>query len=344
VDSRVSEADAEISNIKARIAGIEDVNIQGLGLLQNMPQTLAANPTFVGAIATAAAEGTCRSSAPGACLSARIGAATDDIKDFLNTGGLAAGITAINLKVDALATAVTVSFGKTWAFLQLDRIVSLVTMAASVHNAIQLSDSIVQTFFSVLDDIFAIGNLMTGVDGTSINSRDAFNSEVESFFKAIFGVTEWEQIKVQWQLYNRIYQSSSNIVNEIRNISSNIVDAVQTSAQWTGDLGNAMLDEGLIGENNWSYKPEKVVLRGGILNKIDRLNNGLEVAQNVVSAIQQVTSSVRDIAESANQIKTESSEISKLITEATTASTAQREQLIEAETSPIPEFSWEDLL
>ncbi|HLO85850.1 MAG TPA: hypothetical protein VK203_12700, partial [Nostocaceae cyanobacterium] len=229
-------------------------------------------------------------------------------------------------------------------WLHIDRVVNLVTLWSSLHNTIMLSDNISQTFFSILDNIIAIPQLIFNPEGETINSREVFGSTIEGWMKNLLGVEEWEALKKQWATWNRIYQSSANVVDNVRNIGSNISDSVEIVGRWTAQLGNGLQDEGLIGEDNWSYKPDDPKIKSGFFGRLDKFNGKLEDLDNALNSIQQVTQNIRDIAETANQIKTDSAEIKELVEKSISDATGERAKEIEAIPADTFTFNWEDLI
>ncbi|MBD2204941.1 hypothetical protein H6G33_04220 [Calothrix sp. FACHB-1219] len=279
-------------------------------------------------------------------LKADFGQKLRDLEQGLNAGANAAQLTLLNTINTKLGDQVVGGIGRVVTKITtnqaVNQIANLVTMAAAMHNVIMLSDGAAQTFFSILDNIFAIPTLIINPEAETISTQQVFGGAIENVMKSVFGVEEWAQIKAQWAIYNRIYQSSANVVNNVRSIGGSIVSAVEQSARLTGKGFNAMQDEGLLSENNWDYTPENLKLKGGLYAKFGKLADGISVVTEGLQAIEAVTSEIRSAVDSANQIKQESKEIEDAIKEAIGQSKTERETAIEA--LPPKEYSWEDLI
>jgi hypothetical protein len=224
----------------------------------------------------------------------------------------------------------------------INQIANLVTMAAAIHNVVQLSDNAAVTFFGILDNIFAIPTLIINPEAETIDTRDVFGDAIENVMKSVFGVQEWAEIKQRWQTYNRIYQAGANSINELRNIGSSIVSAVEQTARLTGKGFNALQDEGILSELNWDYTPEDFKLRGGLYGKLGKVADGISIVTEGLEAIEAITSEIRSAVDSANQIKQESKEIEDSIKELIGQSKTKREEEVEA--LPAKSYSWEDLI
>ncbi|MBC1238708.1 hypothetical protein [Nostoc sp. 2RC] len=224
----------------------------------------------------------------------------------------------------------------------VDRAINLITMTAAVHNVMMLSDQAVTTFFSILDNVLAVPALIIDPNAETIDTKQAFGGVIDNFFKNIFGVAEWAEIKTKWATANRIYQAAANGANEVRSIGGNIISAVEQTARLTGKGFNALQDEGLISENNWDYSPENLKLKGGLFAKFGKLADGINIATEGLEAIESITSEVRSAVDSANQIKENAKEVDDGLKELFNQSKTKREEEIEA--LPAKSYSWEDLI
>lgn len=223
----------------------------------------------------------------------------------------------------------------------IDRIINLLSITTSIHNAIMLSNNVVDTLFTILDNIIAIPRLVADSEAEPVDSREVFNGAFDSFMKGIFGVQQWEDFKTRWAAANRIYQSSSNVIDNVRQMGSNISDSVQIVGSWTAELGNGLVEEGILGEDNWKYKPEDPKIKGGIFGKIDKFNNTVGELDDKLNSILQVTQNIRDIVETANQIKQETSEIRTALSQAIATSEEDRQKILDQ--LPDVNFDWTDL-
>lgn len=368
IDKGVDLTKADIAKIDTNLREQAKVNEQALpkldqilGILPLIPAR-AANairpdiPT-IPQIETAAATGTCRTTQPGGCMNKALKDNAADITnnnntnaanilDAVNTGANAALLagqqTILKRLGDQVPGGISGFMTRIVRNQWVDRAINLITMTAAVHNVMMLSDQAATTFFSILDNVLAVPALIIDPNAETIDTKQAFGGVIDGFFKNIFGVSEWAEIKTRWQTANRIYQAAANGANEVRSIGGNIISAVEQTAQLTGKGFNAMQDEGLLSESNWDYSPETLNLKGGLFAKFGKLANGISIATEGLEAIESITSEIRSAVDSANQIKENAKEVDDGLKELIGASKAKREEEVEA--LPPKTYSWEDLI
>ncbi|MBD2503130.1 hypothetical protein [Anabaena azotica] len=368
INNRVNSVAGAIPGIQAQQRENERLNKEGLNKLDQLISAVPSVPAATAALITpaiptlprireAAASGVCQTTRSGGCLSNALGLQTGNILngvrnnlgsvlDGVNTGANAAQLILLQRIDGKLGAQVPGGLSRlTTQITQnqaINQIANLVTMAAAIHNCIQLSDNVSQTFFSILDNIFAIPSLIVNPEGETVDTQEVFNGAIENVMKSVFGVAEWAEIKAKWQSYNRIYQAATNSLNEIRSIGSSLNDAISTTATLTGRGFNALQNEGLIGEDNWNPTPETLRLKGGIFGKMGKLADGITVVGETLEAIESITSEIRSAVESANQIKQNTSEMEAEVKKLLGEETKKRDEEIEA--LPAKSFSWEDLI
>ncbi|WP_375497055.1 hypothetical protein [uncultured Nostoc sp.] len=326
--------------------------------IKGIPDAIAKSPTVQAANKETTQTAVCEIAQPTGCLGAPIKKAEDAAKnngnklDELNAA-LGAGNAGANAAQLALLETINNKLGEQVlggisGFMNrivknqwVDRAINLITMTAAIHNVIMLSDQAVTTFFSILDNVLAIPALIVDPNAETIDTKQAFGGVIDNFFKNIFGVSEWTEIKTRWATANRIYQAAANGANEVRNIGGNIISAVEQTAQLTGKGFNAMQDEGLLSEANWDYSPESLKLKGGLFAKFGKLADGINIATEGLEAIESITSEIRSAVDSANQIKENAKEVDDGLKELFNQSKTKREEEVEA--LPAKNYSWEDL-
>ena len=110
---------------------------------------------------------------------------------------------------------------------------------------------------------------------------------------------------------------------------------------YTAELGNALVDEGLISEDNWEYKDPEHKEKSKTIGKLDRIGRGLEAVDESLQALEEVTSTLLNITQTANEIKENVDAINKGVSDANKAAKADREAKIEG--IDLPNFSLDDL-
>ncbi|MBC1236183.1 hypothetical protein, partial [Nostoc sp. 2RC] len=368
INKDINTTKSDITKIDTKLKEQEKVNSaalpkldQILGFLPLIPARAADAirpdiPT-IPQIEQAAATGTCRTTQPGGCMNKALkdnaaeitsnnNANTANILDAYNTGANTALLqgqqTILQRLGDQVPGGISGFMNRIVRNQWVDRSINLITMTAAVHNVMMLSDQAVTTFFSILDNVLAIPALIVDPNAETIDTKQAFGGVIDNFFKNIFGVAEWTEIKTKWATANRIYQAAANGANEVRNIGGNIINAVEQTANLTGKGFNALQDEGLISENNWDYSPENLKLKGGLFAKFGKLADGINIATEGLEAIESITSEIRSAVDSANQIKENAKEVDDGLKELFNQSKTKREEEVEA--LPAKSYSWEDLI
>lgn len=319
-----------------------------LGIITTLVNQIK-NNTLPDAIKDAAGAAGCKNAQPGGCTDKAIRDANADqskgLKDFFD--GLYKGVDltllgVINKKLGKeLPDGLSGALGKLFNSTAVDRVISLATFAASIHNAMMLSTSIGETLFSCLDNIFAIPALIQSPDAETIDTKEVFTKYLDNYFEKLFGNTEWIAIKAQWKAYSTIYNTGAQVFGNVRDIVDETQNIQYTTNNWVAQLGNGLQDEGLIGEDNWDYKDPNQRPKGKYFRKLQRITEGLESIENVFEDLEQVTSSARSIVDSANEIKENTETINKAISEANKA--AAEDRAAKEEGLELPNFSLEDL-
>lgn len=233
-----------------------------------------------------------------------------------------------------------------WSFV--DRAMSLVTLTASLHNTFMLSNAVKETFLDILDNVFNTGfnlapSLFISPDGDgAINARQYFSSSFDKFFGGLFGVTEWTALKAQWKAYSTIYSSSTNAYDNLRSIHNDSQELLNRVRKDTGELGNALLDEGLISEDNWEYRDTEKRVKSKSLLRLERMNQGLEALDTKLEALEQVTQLVLNITNTAKEIKENADAIGTAFKDADKAATLDRNAKVEG--LEVPNFNLVDFL
>ena len=221
-------------------------------------------------------------------------------------------------------------------------------MFSSLHNTMMLTNSVKETFLDVLDNLLNTGynlvpNLFKKADeDAAIDSREYIGGAINTFFGGLFGVTEWTALQQQWKAYSTIYASSTNAYDNLRSIHSDTQELLNRQRKDIGELGNALVDEGLISEDNWEYRDTDKRVKSKSLMKLERMNQGLEEFDNKLQALEQVTQLVLNITNTAKEIKENADEIGKAFKDADRAATLDRNARVEG--LEVPNFNLIDFL
>lgn len=323
--------------------------------------TIASNTTR-NAIATAAEYGTCNSFKPNGCnagIAQNIGdiagnAANNNtllrnLSDILGAGNQAL-IPAIWNDVRTLNTKVgdVTGIGSVGKFLSglsdwsgISRIMDAITMVATVHNALMLSNNVEHTLFQIIDNVVSIPTLIVNPKAEQVNSEKVVGDLVSSFFKNILGTQGWTALQAEWKALNTINSTAANVYGNVQSIVGDTQTIQNITNEWVAQLGNALQNEGLIGEDNWTPKPDKPHFRSKALGKLEGMADGIQKVDTALQTINTVTQALLDVVQQGNQIKENLGELNKAKDEAVEAA----KKLYEAEVDKIklPDFDIDDL-
>ncbi len=198
-------------------------------------------------------------------------------------------------------------------WLQLDRILNILTFAATVHNSAMLSNDILQTLVGALTNVLT---LIVPKDeaGKSFDVSSVINSTVENAVKGIVGTENYTNLTVGWAKANRIYQATTNVLNNFMGLTQTVLQASEMIAAYTGKIGNALKKGGVVLENAYGWMNPQP--------KFNRVTQTLESLQNGASTIQMVTQVPLDVVNATTEFTTASTEFVKAIKEDTPANKA----------------------
>ncbi|MBE9054168.1 hypothetical protein IQ243_28010 [Nostocales cyanobacterium LEGE 11386] len=321
----------EINTIDTKIKQQEKVNQEAIPKLDNLISLAGLIPARVNdtikpnlitpqQVETAAGTAICKS-LNGGCS----GKANNDLQNAINNNTnqgnnnllnqLNAGANAsqlallntINTKLGAqIVGGISGKLVDGFKWLQLDRALNLLTFAATVHNAIQLSSDIGQTLGQ------AIGNVLTLIGikddkNQPLNVNQIIGNSVENIIKGLVGADNYTSLRESWAKANRIYQATTNVVNSFQNLASTILNALEITAGRVGKIGNALRQAGEVLENAYGWMSPQP--------KFNRVTQTLESLQAGASTIQMVTQAPLDVIQASTEMTNASTEFIKALKE-----------------------------
>lgn len=323
--------DVQLSDLETAIlAGISaqftDLGLPGMG----SQLTNIENQTTPGAIRSSVEEGICNSTSPGGCLNNNVRQPLQNALNNLtsNTDGINAGIGATNAllnnqilsRVNSVHTIVTdnrnllnhaeygLSAVKTfltnaWETTRAGKILELLSVIISLHNAAMLSRNLGA---SIGDVISGIANttisFIKNEDSSPIDINATLGNTMEGFLKSLLGTNNYEDLGETFTKYNRIVNAASNIIWTIQGIQIGLAYGLETVGNYTGRIGNALKKSGAVLENSYNWMNEKMNFRSGRLGQLNNILNETQNVENVLSEVHQVTSEFREIQEQTNYL------------------------------------------
>ncbi|MFM6671143.1 MAG: hypothetical protein ACKPJO_13600, partial [Dolichospermum sp.] len=310
-DGKDAEMDAETKKLLTRI----DERVGLIPALVARPQPLTLPQTV-----DAAATGVCNSMKPGGCGDKAIRRGNDDLfkkfKDLFNSGANAAQLTLlqiINTKLGDQIFEGRNPIGIAGALLRigkntiLDRLLNVLTFAATVHNAVHLSSNIGQTLLASIENVLAFFGLKDG-NGQPYNISQIISSSLDGMLKAILGTEAVDNFKMSWAQFSRIYQAGTHAVNSILQMGDTTINALNTVSGQNAHIGNALKSSGVVIESAYKWMNPTPNFGNPLLNKLQSLEDTASTVQFVTeqplavkAARDEVNSSFKDLRESLEQ-------------------------------------------
>jgi hypothetical protein len=173
---------------------------------------------------------------------------------------------------------------------------NIITTAATLHNALMLSNNLGATLFSLIDNsLQVVGISLKNEEGQNISVGQYAGSLAKSLVSGVIGAENFKTLSNEFKKANRIYQSAANLLNAVQSIGQSILSALEVIGGWNAKIGNALRKWGEVGERAYEwFNPQP--------NFQNKFFTGLETAQNVISQIDSIASETLSIKETINQL------------------------------------------
>jgi len=154
--------------------------------------------------------------------------------------------------------AITDNFTKIKNFLNntiVDRALGAANFAMNVHNALMLSNALGKTLATVVDTAlnFTGFKFYDANTGNATTASRAFNQNVSSIIVNLIGQDQYTELTNEWKVANRIYQSSTSLLNKTERLLGAQSKVAQKGNIDVANIGNALLVNGTVNPN--SYPP-----------------------------------------------------------------------------------------
>ena len=154
--------------------------------------------------------------------------------------------------------AIADNFTKVKNFLNntiVDRALGAANFAMNVHNALMLSNALGKTLATVVDTAlnFTGFKFYDANTGNATTASRAFNQNVSSIIVNLIGQEQYTELTNEWKVANRIYQSSTSLLNKTERLLGAQSKVAQKGNIDVANIGNALLANGMVNPN--SYPP-----------------------------------------------------------------------------------------
>jgi hypothetical protein len=185
------------------------------------------------------------------------------------------------------------------------KVMHMVSMATTIHNAMMLSRDLAETLGNVTSSTFTAVGRMTGVVGESdfVNVNEILGSQFNEFMEKTLGKELWSGTKESWLKASRIYQSGANIVNSVRDIADSTRDIGEFTAQNVSKIGNALRKFRVVGFDAYPTMDENARAKSRFFRTFDKAIEKGERLENAASSLGSVSGNVLSIQDEIKDIK-----------------------------------------
>lgn len=191
-----------------------------------------------------------------------------------------------------------------WKATQADKILAVVNTTLLVHNAMMLSNNLFQT----MGEATSIALQAVGIKDHEDNPIDVntlVKSKLNSMLSSVLGAGNYAALTARIAKANRIYQSSINLLDTTRNLFDSAQTIAEIGTRYTGEIGNALRNAGVVAEDAYEEMVEKINPQSAKIMGFQKFIDGIEVAENAFDSVSQISSNVVEVQENIAQIKTE---------------------------------------
>lgn len=197
-------------------------------------------------------------------------------------------------------------FDKFTKWIQLDRILNILTFAAVVHNAFMLSNQLSQTLMSAISQSLAVIGVRDE-EGDALDVSSIIGDAIENVVKGIVGEENYETMSAQWKRASRIYQATANILFSLQSISYSILESIEVVGSYVAKVGNAAKKFGVFAENCYAWmNPNPDFTQ----NRFFRFMNN---AQEAVESVDEVSGEILNIQETITEVGNQSQQLRQAV-------------------------------
>jgi hypothetical protein len=188
-----------------------------------------------------------------------------------------------------------------WKATHMDKVLNTLSVVIALHNAAMLSRNLGETLGDLTSQALStIG--IKDTEGNPLNINATISSSVNSMLTNILGAETYQGIKETWNKSSRILSSASTIVWTVRSIADSTREITEWTAENTGKIGNALKRWRVVGENAYSWMPERMTAQNKWLARVERARNGVDNLDDAASSFSSVLGEVQNIQQEYSEL------------------------------------------
>lgn len=236
----------------------------------------------------------------------------NNLLNGLNTGANAAQLGLLNVINNKLGAQVaggisgfmgTINTGLTsfynWSLVQ--QAINILTLAATVHNAFQLSSNVLLTLETIIDQVVAL-IVPKDKDHQPVPIAQSLGAAVHELLSNFIPDQQLNSITAEWAQANRIYQAASNVYNQVSNAVGILSSGLELIGGNVAKIGNALKIWGVIGQKAYSFMNPQPNLKGKFFDFINNANTEAQTIMQVVAVPVAMAAAATAINDSTNQL------------------------------------------
>lgn len=185
---------------------------------------------------------------------------------------------------------------KAWETTRIQKAINALTLVTTLHNAYYLSRDVGAT----LGEMISLMLDTVGIDdeaGNPLDINTMVGDRVKSTINAALGEQLATNISNALTKASRIYQSASNVIWSIRNITDSTTDLLEITANNTGKIGNSLRLSKVVDALTMPRFSENHRAGDATRRKTQRILDGIEQVDDTVGTLYAAVATVRDVQE-----------------------------------------------
>jgi hypothetical protein len=181
-------------------------------------------------------------------------------------------------------------------------ILGMVTFVINIASLTSTVTNIAQSFLAIFDSLAALMGLGEGV---SQPISDVFDGILNN----VFGKEKVEYVKYNFARINAVFTAGANVLGKVRSTSAALAQGIETDAQNTSKIGNALRRAGVIDEK-LAIMDEKIAINID-KSQLKILNEKLSKVSNISSELSGIASDLKTAKDELKQIDKDKAEKDK---------------------------------
>ena len=190
-----------------------------------------------------------------------------------------------------------------WRTSLVSQVLNALNTVLLLHNAMMLSRNLLESagdFMSLT--IQVIQRKFFGVDPDEtppIDVNELVGQGFNGLMNDLLGEELWQQVLIKINSWSRIVTAASNVIYSVRNMFDGVTGAIETAANNTGRIGNALLNSRVVQQCSYSFMPTNTRAQtgrgAGLFNFINNATEIPDLGSTVMGEIIGVDDEAREM-------------------------------------------------